>query len=162
MISSSFIRQRLNKRGWCVCNSADTQTHTHTHADKCTWRAYWQWGFPCRSVQWVKYQPPDAASHHRQDLSGRWRETPHQQLEARWLFHVFMSHWRSIKPDRHSLGPILFVCAFDPHPPVRERERQSQRTACMYSSVPDKYCMAEYTITFYIIFVAPVSILGVT
>lgn len=35
------------------------------------------------SVQWVKCQPLDAASHHREDLSGRWRETPHQQLEAR-------------------------------------------------------------------------------
>ena len=61
-------------------------------------------------VHWMKCQPPDTASHCRKDLRGRWRDAPLQQLEARWLFHVFMSHWRSIKFDHHSLRPILHVC----------------------------------------------------
>lgn len=75
------------------------------------------------------------------DLGGRWRETPHQQLEARWLFHVFISIWRSIKLDWQSLSSILCVCVCVSvracecvRACILKRERrQSQRTVCLCS-----------------------------
>lgn len=51
-----------------------------------------------------------AASHHTEDPGGRQRETPQKQLEVRWLFHVFISQWRAINLDWHSLEHILCVC----------------------------------------------------
>lgn len=46
-----------------------------------------------------------ALSSHKKSWVEDGGETPHQQLDARWLFHVFTSHWRPI--NHHSLGLIL-------------------------------------------------------
>lgn len=46
-----------------------------------------------------------ALSSHKPSWVEDGGETPHRQLDARWLFHVFTSHWRPI--NHHSLGLIL-------------------------------------------------------
>lgn len=86
--------------------------------------------------------PAARCSRDREDPSERLRKAPHQQLETRWLFHVFMSRWRSIKFDQCSLGPILCVVC-SKWERLKEEKSQRQRRTCMYSSVSGRYCVSS-------------------
>lgn len=90
-----------------------------------------------RNVQCRKCQLPDAAETER-ILARGWEK----QLETRWLFHVFMSRWRSIKFDQCSLGPILCVVC-SKWERLKEEKSQRQRHTCMYSSVSGRYCVSS-------------------
>lgn len=111
----------------------------------------------------MKCQPLDRASHPREERSGRWRETPHRQLEAGWLFHVFISHWRSIKYDWPCLGSILWTC-LPAYVCVCVLIQDSDRAREPSISVLGKRCLLSppswlYSQVFYYTFVGYVSYL---